>query len=168
MDKQFSFKLKVNRFDGTYTFTVPCENGFIITSQYCPNSLLGPDNVPYVWGEKEPEFIKDYNKIAEQTSTFAKDNPKLDTVDCFYHAVNKVAFFHAIRYGRLIFHDLLIYMDCSAHLMKAIGFKDSEIKRYYVTTLKKIVDEANDNIKDSTTLLPFKSSTYYKTLCSLV
>jgi len=74
---------------------------------------------------------------------------------------------HINRCGRLLFQDLLLYMDCFAYLLKATGYADSEIKRVYPIIAKQIVDLTSQYVKDSHTLIPFQVTNIYKILCRL-
>ncbi|MDY2641766.1 MAG: hypothetical protein SOW01_05255 [Mediterranea sp.] len=170
MNKQFSFRIKVRGTFGNYSFVAPCENGFVITNQYCPNELLvGEGNIfaqitiPQN-GESEAEFIQDCNNIVAK----ANNTPDNDTFFCLGQAVNGVMIDHINRCGRLLFQDLLIYMDCFAHLLKATGYNDADIKRTYPIIVKQIVDAAKDLVKDSHTLRPIQNTNLYRILCKLV
>lgn len=78
--KQFSFRIKVNGSIGTYSFSAPCENGYIITNNFCPKALLVGEGtilsqiaIPQN-GETESEFIQDCNNIVAKASA----NPDSD------------------------------------------------------------------------------------------
>lgn len=169
MNKQFSFRMKVNGTIGTYSFSVPCQNGYVITNYYCPKALLiGEDSIIFQIvvpqnGESETEFVKDCSNIV----TKANANPDHDTLFCLGQAVNEVMIDHINRCGRLLFQDMLLYMDCFSYLLNAAGFVDSEIKHIYPIITKQIVDVAKNYVKDSHTLLPLHMTNVYKVLCKL-
>lgn len=63
---------------------------------------------------------------------------------------------HLARCGRLIFGDLLIYMDCFSLLLEADGFSEKEIKEIYPRVTHTIVELYPDYIFNTTDLSPFK------------
>ncbi len=65
---------------------------------------------------------------------------------------------HLSRCGRLIFGDLLIYMDCFSLLLEADGFSDEEIKDIYPRVTRTIVELYPDYIFNTADLSPFKGS----------
>ena len=134
MYKEFSFRIKVKGVIGTYSFSVSCENGYVITNNYCPNALLVGEGVLFSrvvtpkHGETEAEFIQDCNNIVVK----ANANSDNDIMFCLGQAVTGVIIDHINRCGRLLFQDLLVYVDCFAYLLKAVGFSDNEIKQRWV------------------------------------
>ena len=166
MYKEFSFRIKVKGTIGIYSFSVPCENGYVITNNYCPNALLVNESMLFITpkhGETEAEFIQDCNNIVAK----ANANPDNDIMFCLGQAVVGITIEHINRCGRLLFQDLLIYVDCFAYLLKAIGFNDTKIKHVYPNVVKQIVDGASDYVKDSHTLLPLHTTNIYQRLCKL-
>ena len=169
MDKQFSFFIKVRGSIGKYSFTAPVENGFVITNHFCPNSLLIGESsflsqvVTPQQGESEDEFIQDCQNIINTSNEICDD----DTMFCLGQGLFSVVTAHIDRCGRLLFQDLLLYMDCFSYLLKAVGYAESEIKHAYPILTKQIVDITNQYVKDSHTLLPFRVTNIYKTLCRL-
>lgn len=166
MKKDYSFQIKVNGIIGTYSFSIPYENGAVITNEYCPMSLLTYDSpivVEYVSKEPEDEFLKDCTNIVK----YVNSCPNRPIAANLGQATFSVMCDHINMFGRLIFHNMLKYMDCDAYLLKAVGFPDSEIKEAYPQIVKGMVDLVIDAIKDSYTLLPFRQSPFYQTLCKL-
>lgn len=169
MNKTFSFRIKVNGIIGTYSFTAPCENGYVITNYYCPKALLVGEGslisqiaIPQN-GELEQEFIQDCNNIVAK----ANANQDPDILFCLGQAVNGVMIDHINRCGRLLFQDMLLYMDCFSYLLKSVGYADLEIKSIYPKIVKQIVDVAKNYVKDSHTLLPFHVTNIYQILSRL-
>ena len=169
MNKQFTFSIKKNGFQQRCSFSAPVEGGYVITNNYCPNALIVGEGtllsqiaVPQN-GESEAEFIQDCQNIVNQSNTIS-DN---DVFFCLGQGLFAVVAAHINRCGRLLFQDLLLYMDCFAYLLKATGYADSEIKRVYPIVTKQIVDQASMHVKDSHTLVPFRVTNIYKILCRL-
>jgi len=169
MDKQFSFFIKVKGSLGRYFFTAPAENGFVITNKYCPNALLVGEGSMFSQivipqsGESEYEFVNDCQNIVNKSNTIPDD----DVFFCLGQGLMSVVSDHINRCGRLLFQDLLLYMDCFAYLLKATGYADSAIKGAYPVVAKQIVEVTRQYVKDSHTLLPFHNTNIYQILCRL-
>ena len=97
----------------------------------------------------------------------ANANQDPDILFCLGQAVNGVMIDHINRCGRLLFQDMLLYMDCFSYLLKSVGYADSEIKSIYPQIVKQIVDVAKNYVKDSHTLLPFHVTNIYQILSRL-
>ena len=65
---------------------------------------------------------------------------------------------HLSQCGRLIFGDLLIYMDCFSLLLEADGFSETEIREIYPRVTRTIVKLYPDFIFNTADLSPFKGS----------
>ncbi len=65
---------------------------------------------------------------------------------------------HLSRCGRLVFSDLLIYMDCLSLLLDADGFSEEEIRELYPIIAHSIVELYPGHIKSSPDCAPFKNS----------
>lgn len=65
---------------------------------------------------------------------------------------------HLTRCGRLIFGDLLIYMDCFSLLLEADGFSAAEIRDIYPRVTRTIVELYPEHIFNTNDLSPFKDS----------
>jgi len=169
MNKQFTFSIKKNGYLQKCSFAAPIENGFVITNNYCPNALIVGEGsffsqvvVPQN-GETEEEFIQDCQNIVNKSNTIS-DN---DIFFCLGQGLITVVSAHINRCGRLLFQDLLLYMDCFAYLLKGTGYADSEIRRVYPIITKQIVDLTSQYVKDSHTLIPFQVTNIYKILTRL-
>ena len=169
MNKQFTFSIKVNGFFKKLSFTVPVEGGNVITNYFCPNALYTGEGsfisqiATPVTGETEEEFVKDCQNIVNVSNQTDDD----DIFFCLGEGLFDVVSNHIKKCGRLLFQDLLLYMDCFAYLLKATGYAESEIKRVYPMVTKQIVDVTGQYVKDSYTLMPFDCSNTYRVLCKL-
>lgn len=169
MNKQFSFLIKVKGVIGKYSFVAPVENGFVITNYFCPNPLIIGESsflsqiATPQQGESEGEFVQDCQNIVNKSNEICDD----DVMFCLGQGLFSVVTAHINRCGRLLFQDLLLYMDCFAYLLKAVGYAEADIKHAYLFITKKIVDITNQYVKDSHTLLPFRVTNTYRILCRL-
>lgn len=153
------------------SFEIPMQEENVVTNRFCPQELLTgkfPNKqglITTITGETFDEFVYDCNMqiIAMRSST--PDDTKMDAhIGSLMAAVTN----HLKRYGRLIFGDLLIYVDCFSYLLWADGFSEEEIKRTYPRITKIIVDFYPDFVKNSVNLAPLKETPIYYILNDLV
>ena len=162
--KLFSFHIKNGTSFGVYSFYAPCKNGYVITNYYCPRALLVNDTLPFAqaiipeYGESEAEFIQDCNNIVK----FANANPDQDVFYRLGQGLFQVIINHIHTFNRIYFKDLLIYMDCFSHLLKALDYADVEIRRVYPIITKRIVDVAQEYVLESRSTLPINTTCYYQ------
>ncbi len=146
--------------------TVPVENGAAITNEYCPQELVtgGLSLITAVNGESIDEFMTDCQKqvvaMGETTNTSGKMGRHIG-------GLMAVVMEHLTRCGRLIFGDLLIYVDCFAHLLIADGFSENEVRASYPKITKTIVDFYPDYVKATADLSRFNQTPIYLILCEL-
>ena len=155
--KNFCFYTSINGVQKKLNVKAPVENGAVITHKYCPQELLtgGLSFITVVNGEGIDEFILDCQKQCAGMRAAGNNVSKLDAhVAGLMASVND----HISRCGRLIFGDLLIYMDCFALLLEADGFSDSEIRNSYPQIVRSIVELYPDYIYNTRDLSPFKGS----------
>ena len=88
-------------------------------------------------------------------STAGVNETRLDT---HIAGLMAVVMDHLARCGRLIFGDLLIYMDCFSLLLEADDFSDEEIREIYPRVTRTIVELYPDYIFNTVDLSPFKGS----------
>lgn len=135
----------------------PVENGGVYTNKYCPQDLLtgGISFVQAVNGEVIGEFINDCQKQVLAMGAAGKNESRLDT---HIAGLMAVVMDHLARCGRLIFGDLLIYMDCFSLLLEADGFSETEIREIYPRVTRTIVELYPNYIFNTADLSPFKGS----------
>lgn len=172
MNKSYNFQMKVNGCTKTVPISVPYENGMVITSEFCPPQLLATGAGPLPWlqtspihGESEQEFINDCQM---QIQTINEIEGQYGTIDSHQKALSSVVVAHIRRCGRLLFQDLLIYIDIYYHLLKAAGYSTTETKGNYALITKASVDSLAQYVKDSSTLCPIKESPVYGVISRLV
>ena len=122
----------------TLNVCAPVENGMVITNEYCPPALVtgGLSFVKVINGESIENFIDDCTNLLIAVN--ASDEEKL--VDKYIGGLMALVMKHISRCGRLIFGDLLIYVDCFSLLLKAAGINESQIRTIYPKVTKLIVD----------------------------
>lgn len=155
--KRFCFSGNIQGHQKDFIVKAPVENGGVYTNKYCPQDLLtgGVSFIKAVNGEVISEFIADCQKQVIAMSTAGVNETRLDT-----HIAGLIAVVmeHLARCGRLIFGDLLIYMDCFSLLLEADGFSDEEIRDIYPRVTRTIVELYPDYIFNTSDLSPFKGS----------
>ena len=153
--RKFSFAGVINGVKRNLTVSAPVENGGVYTNKYCPQDLLtgGISFVTAVNGEVLGEFVSDCQKQVMAMEAAGKQKTLLDVLVAGRLAVGMD---HLARCGRLIFGDLLIYMDCFSLLLEADGFSEKEIKEIYPRVTRTIVELYPDYIFNTTDLSPFK------------
>ncbi len=165
--RRFSFAGTINGNSKELVVKVSVENGSVYTNKYCPLDLLtgGISFVTAVNGESIGEFVTDCQKQVQAMETAGKQNSLLDV-----HVAGLMAAImdHLSRCGRLIFGDLLIYMDCFSLLLEADGFPEAEIKEIYPRVTRTIVDLYYDYIFNTTDLSRFKGSYFDFVLSNII
>lgn len=149
-----------------FSVTVPVENGTVITNRFCPQALVtgGMPFIKAVNGESIDDFIADCQK---QVIAMAESGKGLDKLNLHIGGLMVSVMDHLSYCGRLIFGDLLIYVDCFAYLLIADGFSEDEILQIYPKITKTIVDFYPESIKSTIDLSPFNQSPIYLILCEL-
>ena len=100
----------------------------MITNQYRPNlqSEMALPIVDMQAGEDIKDFYNDCNNILIEASRSSQEG-----VDALLDGLTSVIKAHIARCGRLIFGDLMIYIDCWAHILKGGGVSDQNVRDYY-------------------------------------
>lgn len=147
----------------TLRVSIPTNGVFVVTNEFCPKEFLVGGFLSFVTPiqqELQSEFVKD----CENQVLVASRSSKADIVDAHVDGLLDSVNSHINRCGRLFFNDLLLYVDCFAYLLKGHGYSDDFIKKKYIETVKKIVREKNNYLKDSQTLQPFNQTMMYLTV----
>lgn len=135
----------------------PVESHNVVTNEYCPQELLtgGLPFVTAINGESVDEFINDCNT---QVNAMSQIPTAASIMDAHVGGLMAAIASHINRCGRLIFGDLLIYVDCFSLLLAADGIGDKEIRHVYPRIVRTVVDRYPNHIKNSADLSPFKGS----------
>lgn len=170
--KTLKLKARICGIERTLSFDVPVENGAAVTNRFCPQELLTggafaniPGLMTAINGESLDEFINDCNLqiIAMNTSTSADSK-----MDAHLGGLMAAVMSHLKRCGRLIFGDLLIYVDCFSYLLLADGCSEEEVKDIYPRITKTIVDFYPGFVKNTINMAPLKETPIYGILSNLV
>lgn len=153
----FYFSGKIKGETKNLTVKVPVENGFALTNKYCPQELLtgGLNFITAQNGESIDEFIHDCKM---QIAGIEGAGIKPSRLDVHIAGLMGVVMHHLSRCGRLIFGDLLIYMDCFSILLEADGFSEGEIKKLYPKVTRSVVESYPNLVFNTQDLSPFKGS----------
>lgn len=144
----------------------PVENGAVITNKFCPQELLtgGLSFITVVNGECIEEFIQDCRVQVLGIKGAGDTGSRLDA---HIGGLMAAVMHHITRCGRLIFGDLLIYMDCFALLLEADGFSEAEIRQNYIRVCRTIVQLYGDHVLNTVNLAPLKDTPLYLILFTL-
>lgn len=160
MEQLFVFETHIEGVPQRISFRLPINSEFVITNQYRPNIFPIPAMVVNCQaGEAISDFYTDCNNIINIASKSSNSG-----VDAIVDGLINVVQSHVRKCGRLIFDDLMIYVDCFAHIIKAMGLSEKDVKECYLIELAIIVESLIPYIKDSATLAPFSQTTLYSSL----
>lgn len=150
----------------TFIVEVPYQNGIVATSEFCPTELLSGtvDLMAAVRGESLDKFMTDCRK---QLLAMSKTTEADTLLDVHIAGLMAVVMDHLARCGRLIFGDLLIYMDCFSLLLEADGFQEEEIREIYPEVTRAIVDLYPEHVFNTADLSLFKGSHFDFVLASV-
>lgn len=170
--QQFKFKATILGQSKELVVNAPVRNGFVITNEFCPEGLTDVQNnnvnFPFeitgtIQGESIAEFQSDCASLIEAMNACNAT----ERLDVHLWALQCLVESHLRRCGRLIYTDMLLYVDCFTLLLKADGFDENMIRKSYPAVVYNIVEVYGQYIKDQYTLQPFKTSPLYKTLVDI-
>lgn len=160
--KTYQFKGK----EKIYSVKVELEPGGVRTDRFCPEQLLtgGITGITAINGETEEEFLCDCRK-----QVMVMDLTDGDTTSFDRHIAGLMAAVldHLSQFGRIIFGDLLIYVDCFSLLLEADGYEEEEIRAIYPRMVRAIVDLYPAHVYNTADLSPFKDSPFDRLLTDL-
>lgn len=136
MVRSFSLSGKI---DGEFrTLNISAEvnaMGYAITNEF--RSEMPSIAIGRIFGESFEEFRKDCSSIlaGKLRST------QRDIFDSWCDGLDHVLSSHINRCGRLFYEDLLVYVDCLAHMWKAKGEQIHMIKVHYPVIVARFVDK---------------------------
>lgn len=155
----FAFSSNVKGVPNRISFSLPTDSSFVISNQYRPNLFSGAMSpiVNMQAGEGIKEFYDDCCNIL----TAASRSPE-EGVDALVDGLLAVINAHIARCGRLIFGDLMIYIDCWVHILKGAGVSDQDARDYYSVELGILLSIFLPHIKDDATLVPFSETETFR------
>lgn len=156
--KTLVFEAKIRKEFISISINIPIGYGeYAITNMYRPIDLFqSPFSfVPLEDGESLLEFQQDCANIIETVKRFSNV-----TAEEYLSGLKNVVKSHIRRCGRLILGDLMIYIDCFSHIMRALGESVETVKHFYPIALAEIVLECKDYIKvqSYSQLVPIENS----------
>lgn len=162
--RQFSFSATVCGKQKNFKFEIPVEQQIVTTNRFCPkefyvrqfvrqNSPLY-DAASYLQGETIDEFEQDCENLASAMCSSQFRNKW----DVYRDALFKVIIAHINRFNRLIFNDLLVYMDIFSYFLYADGMSENDIKTLYPCLVNQAVNCFLKYMKDARTLLPLSQT----------
>lgn len=136
---------------------VPYQNGIVATSEFCPTELLSGtvDLMAAIRGETLDKFIADCRK---QLLAMSKIHDAKTDLDLHIGGLMATVMEHFSRHERILFGDLLIYIDCFSLILKAAGFDSEEIRTIYPRIAKTIVELYPDFVEITPDGTPFSGS----------
>ena len=151
----------------SFEVEVPIETNGVCTNEFCPDQLLtgGIGLLRPINGESEEEFIEDCRR---QIVGMEKTEGDYNCLDRHIAGLMAVVMDHIASCGRLIFGDLLIYIDVFSILLKTAGFDDAEIREIYPRVARSIVDLYPKLVLNTIDLTPFHGSVFDLILDSLI
>lgn len=156
-ERTFSFKANINGKIKNLSFSIPIRDGYVITNKYCPQELLtgGLPFITVINGESIAEFISD---CQAQANAFTSEQNDETIMSIHIRGLMSAIGSHINRCGRLIFGDLLIYMDCFSYLLQADNVNEKDTRDAYPRILRSVVDLYANFIKNTSDLSMFKGS----------
>ncbi len=141
----------------TFIVEVPYQNGIVATSEFCPTELLSGtvDLMAAIRGESLDKFMADCRRQLLAMSKITEANTDLDR---HIGGLMAVVMDHFSRYKRIVFGDLLIYVDCFSLLLKSARFDNEEIRTIYPRVTRTIVELYPDYVDSSIDGTPFMGS----------
>lgn len=163
---KLNFDTKILGEPRTFIVEVPYQNGIVATSEFCPTELLSGtvDLMAAVRGESLDKFMADCRKQLHAMSKISEADSDLDL---HIGGLMAVVMDHFSRNSRIVFGDLLIYVDCFSLLLKAEGYDSGEIRTIYPRVTKTIVDLYPDYVDNTIEGTPFTGSHTKETLDNL-
>ncbi len=163
--KIFSFNYSKNGQTKRLAFSAPINRGMVQTSRFTPVELLQPVNPLFNGGsqyEDEQEFISDCQKLIHLSTISQYD----DLFGSNLEALFAILMGHIERFKRLLFNDLLTYIDCFSYILLAHGYSEAQVKQMYPRVVKMAVEQLAYYLKCQYTLIPFTSSNLYNNIVS--
>lgn len=145
-----SFKLVENGTTKQFSIEIPT-----LSHPMLPFSYVDPRGVrPYVFHdfsryvfEEAPDFPTDFQRLVQ----LANSSASYSRIERFKKALLNICDEHIKRCNRLVFSDLLMYVDCMGFACLATGeMNSSNVKSNYGKWAKMVVDQRGYYVKSST------------------
>lgn len=166
-NKQFRYSLRSGGGIRTLSFALPCKDGGVVTSLYCPPELL-TGGLSFVVNAVNGESISEFDQDCRNQIRGIESAGDISKIDAHIAGLMAAVMNHISRCGRLIFGDLLIYVDVFSHLLAADGYPEEEVKSIYPRILRSIIGLYPQCIKNTFDLSPIEGSSIDRILASLI
>lgn len=165
-NKQFKYNLRSGGEPRTLSFSIPYENGSVVTNRYCPQQLL-TGGLSHIIDAVNGESICEFDQGCRNQIRGIESAGNVSKIDAHIAGLMAAVMNHINCCGRLIFGDLLIYVDVFSYLLAADGYSEKELKTIYPRILRGIVDLYPGYVKNSFDLSPVQGSALDDILKSL-
>lgn len=162
--EHFSFNAILCNQSKVFSFDVPTNGQGVITNRFCPKDFLAPqgqglmyNSITPVHGEGLFEFKLDCENFAKAI-TESKYQSSNNKWDIYCDALDYIIATHINRCGRLLFNDLLIYLDIYSYFLYADGVNENNIKLNYPRFANQYLKNIPEYLKDSMTLQPLATT----------
>lgn len=156
--EHFSFSAIVCNQNKVFSFDIPTNSQGVITNRFCPKAFLVPQGIMYdsitpINGESLFDFKQDCQNLAScmTNSIYKNSNNKWDI---YTDSLDHIIATHINRCGRLLFNDLLIYLDIYSYFLYADGVNEKNIKLNYPRFANQYLKNIPELLKDSSTFQP--------------
>lgn len=145
---KLNFDTTIKGEERTFIVEVPYHEGEVATSEFCPTELLSGsvELMAAIRGESLDRFMADCRR---QLTALSKITDAESELDRHIGALMAVVMDHFSRHDKILFGDLLIYVDCFSLLLKGAGVASEEIKAIYPRITKTIADLYPDHIENT-------------------
>lgn len=165
--RKFIVKGNIRGEDRVFRMELPVtDSDEVRTDRYCPDSLYNPENdeEPFVNVETVDEFLKDCQHLVYSMNVADEED---EPIKMHIAGLVMVISIHVSIYNRLVFKDLLLYMDCFSHLLAASQFEDNEIRAMYPRIIKTLAFLYHNYLVSDSLNTPFSGSKYERWLLKL-
>lgn len=140
---KFDFSIRRNGNMIDFKITLPeIQPGFVATSNIRPDWMVFSDGImQFEGGESCEEFKNDCKKMLDFVNSDHQDFENSMSAALFCSINN-----HIERFGRLLFNDLLLYIDCWAHILNNTALTLKDTHTAYSSVLAFICQQMSDKI----------------------
>lgn len=140
---KFSFSIRRNGEMINFQISLPeIQAGYVTTSNIRPNWMTSSNEImQFEGGESYGEFQKDCKKIIDFVNADHQDFEN-SMKAALFDSINN----HIQRFGRLLYNDLLLYLDCWAHILNNTVLSLQDTRTAYSSILAFICQQMSEKI----------------------
>lgn len=162
--KKFIFEAKICRERRIYSFELPTIENKVVTNRFCPKEFLVPQGVLYnAITPQNGESIEEFENDCSTFITCLNENEynySNNKWDVYMSSMDDLIARHIGRCGRILFNDLLIYIDLFCYFLYADGVNEDSIKLNYPRFVNQYLINASNYLKDSYTQMPLENTQF--------